>query len=107
MDDICKNFKGYNVLLQFVNLWYLRLKYPSLDLFKKTVKIINGILNLDIVKKEDFICLMYNRNKAVRKFNLKALLNLLKILDILKKDIFKIKFKPYNGISLFRRFSSL
>src|SRR6266699_2650303 len=52
--------------------------------------------NLDVVKEEDFVYLAYDRSKAVRKFNLKALPDPLKILDTLKEDIFKIKPKPYN-----------
>jgi len=56
--------------------------------------------NLDVVKEEDFVCLAYDRSKAVRKPNLKALSNLLKILNTLKRDIFKIKFKPYNKRSI-------
>ncbi len=52
--------------------------------------------NLDVVKKEDFVCLTYNRSKTVRKFNLKAFLDPLKILDTLEGDTFKIKPKPYN-----------
>ena len=59
-DDTCKNPKGYNVLLQFVNLWYIRLGHLGLNLFKKIVKIINGILNLNVVKEEDFVCLVYD-----------------------------------------------
>jgi len=95
-DDTCKNPKGYNILLQLINLWYIRLKHLSLNLFQKTAKIINGIPNLDAVKEKDFICLAYNRSKVVRKLNLRALLNPLKILNILKRDIFKIKFRLYN-----------
>ncbi len=68
----------------------------SLNLFKKTVKITSGLPNLDVVKEEDFVYLAYDRSKAVRKFNLKALPDPLKILDTLKEDIFKIKPKPYN-----------
>ncbi len=45
--------------------------------------------NLDAIKEEDFVCLAYDRNKAVRKPNLKALLDLLKILDTLEEDTFK------------------
>ncbi len=52
--------------------------------------------NLDVVKKEDFVYLTYDRSKVVRKPNLKALPDPLKILDILERDIFKIKLKPYN-----------
>ncbi len=52
--------------------------------------------NLDAVKEEDFVYLAYDRSKAVRKPNLKALLDLLKILNTLKEDIFKIKPKLYN-----------
>ncbi len=68
----------------------------SLNLLKKTVKITSNMPNLDVVKEEDFVCLAYNRSKAVRRPNLKALLDLLKILDTLEKDIFKIKPRPYN-----------
>ncbi len=52
--------------------------------------------NLDAVKEENFVFLVYDRSKAVRKFNLKALLDLLRILDTLEGDIFKVKFRPYN-----------
>ena len=52
--------------------------------------------NLNGIKKEDFIYLAYNRSKAVKKPNLKALPNPLKILDTLKGDTFKVKPKPYN-----------
>ena len=96
MDNTRKNPKGYNALLQFVSLWYLRLRYPSLDLFKKTVKITSGIPNLNVVKEEDFVCLTYDRSKAIRRPNLRALLNLLRILNTLKGDTFKIKFRSYN-----------
>ncbi len=51
---------------------------------------------LNTIKKEDFVCLTYNRSKAVKKTNLEALPNLPKILDTLKRDTFKIKPKPYN-----------
>jgi len=67
-----------------------------LNLFKKTVKIISGIPNLDVVKEEDFIYLMYDRSKAVKKLNLKALPDLLKILDTLEENTFKVKPKLYN-----------
>ena len=52
--------------------------------------------NLDVVKEEDFVCLAYDRSKAVRKPNLKVLPNPSKILDTLEKDTFKIKLKFYN-----------
>ncbi len=94
--DMYRNFKGYNALLQLVSLWYIRLRHLSLNLFKKTVKITSDMPNLDAVKEEDFVCLVCDRNKAVRKFNLRVLLNPLKILDILKGDIFKVKSKLYN-----------
>jgi len=68
----------------------------NLNLLKKTAKITSGIPNLNAVKEEDFVCLAYNRNKAVRKLNLKALPDPLKILDTLEKDTFKVKPKLYN-----------
>ncbi len=71
-DDIYRNLKGYNVLLQLTSLWYIRLEHLSLNLFKKTIKITNDILNLNVVKEEDFVCLAYDRSKAVRKSNLKG-----------------------------------
>ncbi len=74
----------------------MRLRYLGLNLFKKTVKITNGMPNLDAVKEEDFVCLAYNRSKVIRRFNLKAFPNSLKILDTLKEDIFKVKLRPYN-----------
>ncbi len=83
-------------MLQLVNLWHIRLRHLDLNLFKKTVKITSGISNLDIVKEKDFVYLVYNRNKTIKKPNLKALLNPSKILNTLKKDTFKIKPKPYN-----------
>jgi len=95
-DDTHRNPKNYNVLLQFVNLWYIRLRYLSLNLLKKTVKIINSMLNLNTVKKKDFVYLAYNRSKTVKKPNLRALSNFLKILKILKGNTFKVKPKPYN-----------
>ncbi len=95
-DDTHRNPKDYNALLQLASLWYIRLGYLDLNLFKKTVKITSGISNLDAVKEEDFVCLVYDRSKTVRKPNLKALLDFLKILDTLKKDIFKVKPRPYN-----------
>ena len=52
--------------------------------------------NLDVVKEEDFVCLAYDRSKAVKRSNLKALPDPLKILDTLEGDTFKIKPKPYN-----------
>src|SRR6266699_716828 len=52
--------------------------------------------NLDAVKEEDFVYLTYNRSKAVRRLNLKALSDPLKILDTLEGDTFKVKPKPYN-----------
>ncbi len=52
--------------------------------------------NLDVVKEEDFVCLAYDRSKVVKKFNLKALPDPLKILNTLEGDIFKVKPKPYN-----------
>ncbi len=95
-DDTHKNPRGYNALLQFISLWYIRLRYLSLNLFKKTAKITNGISNLNVVKEEDFVYLACDRSKTVRRLNLKALPNLLKILDILKEDTFKVKPRPYN-----------
>ena len=95
-NDTRKNPRGYNALLQLANLWYIRLKHLGLNLLKKTVKIINGISNLNIVKEEDFVCLAYDRNKAVRRLNLRVLLDPLKILNTLERDIFKVKPKPYN-----------
>ena len=52
--------------------------------------------NLDVVKEEDFVCLAYDRSKVVKKFNLKALPDPLKILNTLEGDIFKVKPRPYN-----------
>ena len=52
--------------------------------------------NLNVVKEEDFVYLAYDRNKAVRRFNLRVFLDPLKILDTSKGDIFKVKFRPYN-----------
>ncbi len=95
-DDTYRNPKGYNALLQLINLWYIRLGHLGLNLFKKTIKIINGMPNLDVVKEEDFVCLAYDRSKAVKRSNLKALPDPLKILDTLEGDTFKIKPKPYN-----------
>ncbi len=57
-DDTCKNPKDYNALLQLASLWYIRLGHLGLNLLKKTVKIISGMLNLDAVKEEDFVCLV-------------------------------------------------
>ncbi len=56
--------------------------------------------NLNVIKEEDFICLAYNRNKAVRRPNLKVLLNPLKILNTLKENIFKVKPRLYNKRSI-------
>ncbi len=95
-DDTRKNPKGYNVLLQLVSFWYIRLGHLGLNLLKKTVKITSGMPNLNAVKEEDFVCLAYNRSKAVRRPNLKALPNPLKILDTLERDTFKVKPRPYN-----------
>ncbi len=52
--------------------------------------------NLDAVKEEDFVCLACDRSKAVRRLNLRALPDPLKILDTLEGDTFKIKPRPYN-----------
>ncbi len=52
--------------------------------------------NLDVVKEKDFVYLAYDWSKAVRKLNLRALPDPLKILDTLEGDIFKVKPKPYN-----------
>ena len=52
--------------------------------------------NLDAVKEEDFVCLACDRSKAVRRPNLRALPDPLRILDTLEGDIFKVKFRPYN-----------
>jgi len=68
----------------------------NLNLLKKTTKITSGIPNLNIIKKEDFVYLAYNRSKTIRKLNLKVLPNPLKILNTLKRDTFKIKPKSYN-----------
>ena len=95
-DDMRRNPKGYNALLQLANLWYIRLEYLGLNLLKKTVKITNGMLNLDVVKEEDFVCLTYDRSKVVRKPNLKIFPDSSKILDTLEGDTFKVKPKPYN-----------
>ncbi len=95
-NDLHRNLKDYNALLQLVSLWYLRLGHLGLNLFKKTVKITNGIPNLDVIKEEDFVYLVYNQNKTVRRPNLKALPDPPKILNTLEKDIFKVKPKPYN-----------
>ncbi len=59
-DDTRRNSRGYNVLLQLVSLWYIRLKHLGLNLFKKIVKITSGIPNLDVVKEEDLVYLAYN-----------------------------------------------
>ncbi len=91
-----KNPKGYNALLQLTNLQYIRLRHLGLNLLKKTAKIISGIPNLDAVKEKDFVCLACDRSKIVRRLNLKVLPDPLKILDTLKKNIFKVKPKPYN-----------
>ncbi len=95
-DDTRRNPKGYNALLQLVSLWYIRLEHLGLNLFKKTIKIINSISNLNTIKEKDFVYLIYNRNKAVKKLNLKVLPDPLKILNTLERDTFKIKPKPYN-----------
>src|SRR6266566_3422957 len=95
-DDTCKNPKGYNALLQLASLWHIRLRHLGLNLLKKTAKITNSIPNLNVVKEEDLVYLAYNRSKAVRRPNLKALPNPLRILNTLKKDTFKIKPKLYN-----------
>ena len=52
--------------------------------------------NLNAVKEEDFVYLTYNRSKAVKRPNLKAFLDPLRILDILEENIFKVKPRPYN-----------
>ncbi len=96
MDDTCRNFKGYNTLLQLVSLWHLRLGHPGLDLLKKTTKITSDISNLDVIKEEDFVYLTYDRSKVIRRLNLRVFLDLLKILNTLKRDIFKIKPRLYN-----------
>ncbi|SRR6266566_7624170 len=98
--DTRRNLRGYNVLLQLISLWYLRLEHLSLNLFKKTVKITSGISNLDVVKEEDFVCLAYDRSKAVRRLNLRVFLDPLKILDTLEGDTFLIKFRLYNKRSV-------
>ena len=54
------------------------------------------MLNLDVVKEKNFVCLTCDRSKAVRRFNLKALPNPLKILNTLKGDTFKVKTRPSN-----------
>ncbi len=95
-DDTYRNPKGYNTLLQLANLWYIKLGHLGLNLFKKTAKITSGIPNLDAIKEEDFVCLAYDRSKAVRRLNLKAFPDPLKILDTLEGDTFKVKPKPYN-----------
>src|SRR6266566_3687086 len=86
--DTYRNPRSYNVLLQFASLWHIRLRYLGLNLLKKTVKITNGILNLDAVKEEDFVYLAYDRSKTVRNFTLRAFPEPLKILDTLEEDIF-------------------
>ncbi len=95
-DDTRRNPKGYNALLQLISLWHIRLGHLSLNLLKKTAKITSGMPNLNAVKEEDLVYLAYNRSKAIRMPNLKALPDLLKILDTLEKDTFKVKPKPYN-----------
>ncbi len=52
--------------------------------------------NLNVVKEEDFVYLVCDRSKAVRRLNLKAFPDFLRILDTLEGDIFKVKSKPYN-----------
>ena len=59
-DDLHKNPKGYNTLLQLANLWHLRLGHLGLNLLKKTAKITSGMPNLNIIKEEDFVYLAYN-----------------------------------------------
>src|SRR6266566_6425914 len=98
--DTRRNPRGYNALLQLVSLWHIRLKHLGLNLFKKIVKITSSIPNLNAIKKEDFVCLTYDRSKAVRRFNLRVFPNPLKILNTLKRDIFKIKPRPYNKRSI-------
>ncbi len=82
----------YNLLIFNITI---RLKYLNLNLFKKTVIIINSISNLNIIKK-NFVYLIYNQSKTVKRFNLKVFSNFPRILNILKEDIFKVKFKFYN-----------
>src|SRR6266566_3174661 len=94
-DNTHRNPKSYNTLLQLTSLWHIRLEHLGLNLLKKTVKITNGIPNLNTVKKEDFVCLACDRSKAIRRPNLRALPNPLKILNTLKRDTFKVKPKPY------------
>ncbi len=95
-DDTHRNPRGYNALLQLTTLWHIRLEHLGLNLLKKTAKITSGMPNLNAVKEEDFVCLIYNRSKAVRRLNLRAFPNPLKILDTLKGNTFKIKPRPYN-----------
>ncbi len=95
-DDMRRNPKGYNALLQLISLWHIRLGHLGLNLLKKTAKIISGMLNLDAVKEEDFVCLACDRSKAVRRPNLRVLPDPLKILDTLEGDTFKVKPRPYN-----------
>ena len=95
-DDTHKNPRNYNALLQLANLWHIRLGHLNLNLFKKTIKITSGIPNLDVVKEEDFVYLAYDRSKAVRRPNLRAPPDPLKILNTLEEDIFKVKPKSYN-----------
>src|SRR6266566_3550688 len=91
-----KNLKDYNALLQLTSLWHIKLRHLSLNLLKKTAKIISGMPNLNTIKKEDFVYLAYDRNKAVKRFNLKVLPDPLKILNTLEEDTFKVKPRPYN-----------
>src|SRR6266699_1304124 len=95
-DDTHINLSDYNALLQFASLWYIRLGHLGLNLFKKTVKITSGMPNLDAVKEKDFVCLACDRNKTVKRLNLRALPDPLKILDTLEGDTFKVKLKSYN-----------
>ncbi len=94
-DDTRRNPRGYNALLQLISLWYIRLGHLGLNLFKKTVKIISGMPNLD-VKEEDFVWLVCDRSKVVRRLNLRVLLDPLRILDTLEGDTFKVKPRLYN-----------
>ncbi len=63
-DNTRRNPRGYNASLQLASLWHLRLEHLNLNLIKKTAKITSGIPNLDVIKKEDFVCLAYNRSKV-------------------------------------------
>jgi len=81
-------------LLKLAYLWHKKLGHISLRLLKKTAKIAQRVPNFNSISEEDFLCLAYNRAKAVRRLNHRPIDNPKSILNSLKKIPFLLSLCP-------------